>query len=63
MELSTERETDSQVHLRALADDLKAAGRTLAPEWLGEAYDEIQSLREQVAELKREVNRLTIESP
>lgn len=55
-------ESPSQIRLRLLADQAKGDGRELTSGWLIEARDEIESLREQVAELKREVNRLTIET-
>lgn len=47
-----EYETVSQLRLRLLADQAKGDGRQLTSAWLVEACDEIETLREQVAELK-----------
>ena len=56
-ELSLEFETLSQIRLNLLADQAKGDGRELTSSWLTEARDEIESLREQVAELKHELVR------
>lgn len=52
-----EFETLSQIRLSLLADQAKGDGRELTASWLVEAREEIEKLREQVAELERELDR------
>ena len=52
-----ETDTLSQMRLSVLTEVAADDKRGLNARWLAEAIDEIQELREQVAELKREVER------
>ena len=54
-----ETDTLSQMRLSVLREVEADEKRGLNARWLAEAIDEIQELREQVAELKREVERLS----
>jgi predicted transcriptional regulator len=54
---SLEFETESQIRLRLIAEDMKIKGREWSSKCLNEAREEIEALRERIAELEHEVNR------